>query len=219
MRAKNAGMETLGGGAQVVEVRMKIVNAAAVVVAALSVASAAHATIYVVDALANSSDSGAGVGLPTIALATGDLFTVTADPDDLWSAGALPRWSNADGLVADRFATGTDESGQPAGTLIGTNFGLLSIGGLAAPYGSLVGQIGTGAGSYRLLGTSFSGAAWGTGTLKLYYWDTFTPDNTGSVAADVELASVPEPAGWAVMIAGFGLAGASLRRRRTTACA
>ena len=30
-------------------------------------------------------------------------------------------------------------------------------------------------------------------------------------------AVVPEPAGWAVMIAGFGLTGASLRRRRTAA--
>jgi hypothetical protein len=195
---------------------MKLLNLAAVL-AALSLAPAAHAAIYVVDALANSANSGAGVGLPTIGLTAGELFTVTADPDDLWSAGALPRWSNADGLVADRVATGTDESGQPAGTLIGANFGLLSIDGLAAPYGSLVGQIGSGAGSYRLLGTNFSGAAWGTGVLKLYYWDTFTADNSGSVAADVEAGSVPEPASWALMIAGFGLAGASLRRRRTAA--
>ncbi|HET6971108.1 MAG TPA: PEPxxWA-CTERM sorting domain-containing protein [Phenylobacterium sp.] len=192
---------------------------AAAFVAALSIASGAHATIYVVDALANSSNSGAGVGLPTISLATGDLFTVTAGLDDLWSAGALPRWSNADGLVADRVATGTDESGQPAGTLIGTNFGLLTIDGLSAPYGSLVGQIGTGVGSYRLLGTNFSGAAWGAGTLKLYYWDTFTPDNAGSVAADVETGTVPEPAAWVLTIGGFGLAGAALRRRRAPALA
>ncbi len=30
------------------------------------------------------------------------------------------------------------------------------------------------------------------------------------------IASVPEPAQWAVMVAGFGLVGATLRRRRTT---
>ena len=30
---------------------------------------------------------------------------------------------------------------------------------------------------------------------------------------------VPEPASWALMIAGFGLTGAMLRRRRRAACA
>jgi hypothetical protein len=76
-----------------------------------------------------------------------------------------------------------------------------------------VGQIGAGPGSYRLLGTSFSGPAWATGTLVLYYWDTFTPDNANSI--DVTVTQVPEPATWALMIAGFSLAGAALRRRRT----
>jgi hypothetical protein len=32
-------------------------------------------------------------------------------------------------------------------------------------------------------------------------------------------AGVPEPASWALMIGGFGLAGASLRRRRAIATA
>jgi hypothetical protein len=35
----------------------------------------------------------------------------------------------------------------------------------------------------------------------------------GNIAS--EAAPVPEPAAWALMIAGFGLAGAALRRRRT----
>ena len=192
---------------------MKFVLAFTGMAAGLSLAAAAHATVFVVDALAHSSNDGAGVGLPTIALDLGDVFSVTVGADDLWSAGALPRWSNADGLTHDLFATGSDESGEPAGTLIGMNFGILNSAGFSAPYGSLVGQIGVGPGSYRLLGTSFTGAAWATGTLRLYYWDTFTADNTGSVAADISL--VPEPAAWAVMIAGFGLAGAALRRRRT----
>jgi len=191
---------------------MKFVLAFTGLAAGLSLAAAAHATVFVVDSLAHSSNSGAGTGLATVALDLGDVFSVTVGADDLWSAGALPRWSDANGLTHDLFATGSDESGEAAGTLIGTNFGLLSLGGFSAPYGSLVGQIGVGPGSYRLLGTSFTGSAWATGTLTLYYWDTFTADNTGSVAADI--AVVPEPAGWAVMIAGFGLAGAALRRRR-----
>jgi hypothetical protein len=193
---------------------MKYPLALAGIAAGLSLASAANATVFIVDALANSSDSGAGTGLSTIALNLGDAFSVTVALDDLWNAGALPRWSDANGLTGDRFATGTDESGEAAGTQIGTNFGLLNIGGFSAPYGSLVGQIGTGPGSYRLLGTNFSGSAWDTGTLKLFYWDSFTADNTGSVAADVLTALVPEPATWAMMIGGFGMAGAMLRRRR-----
>ncbi|THD64503.1 MAG: PEP-CTERM sorting domain-containing protein [Phenylobacterium sp.] len=35
----------------------------------------------------------------------------------------------------------------------------------------------------------------------------------------VTLASVPEPAAWAIMLLGFGFAGSALRRRRTLAAA
>lgn len=186
----------------------------------LTAATAAQAAVFIVDALAHSSNSGAGLGLGTLSVNVGDLLTVSVDPDDLWNAGPLPRWSNADGLTDDRFATGTDESGEAAGTLIGQSFGLLTIGGFSAPFGALVGQIGTGPGSYRLLGTTFSGPAWDTGVLTVFYWDAFTPDNTNAIAADiVARALVPEPATWAVMITGFGLAGAALRRRRTPAVA
>jgi hypothetical protein len=184
--------------------------------AALAASGAASAAIFVVDAKLDSSDSGAGTGLATIALTNGEAFTSDAALDDLWSAGALPRWSNADGLTGDRHATGTDESGEASGVLIGQDFGLLNIGGFSAPYGSLVGQIGTGPGSYRLLGTHFAGPAWGTGTLTLFYWDTFTGDNSHSVAVDLQ-TGVPEPAAWSLMIMGFGAAGAMLRRRRLAA--
>lgn len=192
---------------------MKFVSVAGLV-AGLSLAGSANAATFVVDARLHSSNSGAGTGLSTLAFTAGDAIMVSVDPDDLWSAGALPRWSNADGLVGNRFATGTDESGEAAGTLIGQNFGLLDIGGFLAPFGSLVGQIGAGPGSYRLLGTNFSGTAWASGDLVLYYWDTFTDDNSGRITVDIASAIVPEPASWALMIGGFGLAGAVLRRRR-----
>jgi hypothetical protein len=191
---------------------MKYFSAFAGLAAGLAVTGAAHAAVFTVEALAHSSNGGAGVGLATIALDAGDFFTTSADIDDLWNAGALPRWSNADGLTGPRFATGSDESGQAAGVQIGQDFGLLNINGFLAPYGALVGQIGVGPGSYRILGTNFSGAAWATGTLTLFYWDTFTADNTNSI--DVDVRAVPEPATWGLMIAGFGLAGAALRRRR-----
>jgi hypothetical protein len=40
-----------------------------------------------------------------------------------------------------------------------------------------------------------------------------------STHLDVHALAVPEPAAWALMLAGFGLAGASFRRRRTAASA
>jgi hypothetical protein len=170
--------------------------------------SAAAAGSYIVDAQANSS-SGAGVGLPTINLSAGELFTVSVDPNDLWNAGALPRWSNANGLTGPLLATGTDDSGEPAGTLIGSNFGLWTEGNLTAPYGTLVGEIGS---DFEVLGTSFSGPAWGAGTLNLFYWDSNSSDNTQFITASV--VAVPEPATWAMMLLGMGAIGAGLRMTR-----
>lgn len=199
---------------------MKLVGILAGAVAGLTIGTAANAQVFTVDALTHSANSGAGAGLDTILLTAGDLFTVSAAFDDLWNAGALPRWSNADGLTGDLFATGADESGQAAGVQIGQDFGLLTIDGFSAPFGALVGQIGTGPSSYRLLGTDFSGSAWADGALVLYYWDSFTGDNTNSI--DVAISGprvgggpVPEPATWGMMILGFGMAGALIRRRRT----
>ena len=67
------------------------------------------------------------------------------------------------------------------------------------------------------LGTNFSGAAWQTGTLELFYWDSNNGDNTEHVTASITQpggGGVPEPATWTMLISGFGLAGAMLRRRR-----
>lgn len=47
-----------------------------------------------------------------------------------------------------------------------------------------------------------------TGTFQLTEYE-----GTGRYTLTVSQAAVPEPANWALMIAGFGLAGAALRRR------
>ena len=69
------------------------------------------ANAAVIQAMANST--GGGVGFSTgLFFNAGDFFTSTADENDLWNAGVLPRWSNADGLRTNLYATGSDDSGQ-----------------------------------------------------------------------------------------------------------
>ena len=53
-----------------------------------------------------------------------------------------------------------------------------------------------------------------TGSIKLYF-GSLSSDNIGILIDNVSLdiGSVPEPASWALMIAGFGLVGGAMRRR------
>jgi hypothetical protein len=177
------------------------------VAASMLLAAPAAAAVYVVDSAANSY--GGGVGLATFGVTAGQTIKVSSSTDDLWSLGALPRWSDGNGLVANRFASATDDSGQPIGTKIGQNFGLYTSGPYSFAYGALVGEIG---GVYKKLGANSLTTAWGTGTLKLYNWDSNSGDNSGSIRFHV--AVVPEPATWALLVAGFGFVGVGMRRRR-----
>jgi len=58
------------------------------------------------------------------------------------------------------------------------------------------------------------------GSLTLSF-STTSADDVGPLIDNVSVTTgaVPEPAGWALMIGGFGLAGAALRRRRTAVAA
>ncbi|MFV1872727.1 MAG: hypothetical protein ACMZ64_05305 [Oleiphilus sp.] len=174
----------------------------------LSLLSFSSSAMVIVEARANSSSGGVG-GSTGIFFNTGDYFTATVASDDLWNAGARPRWSNADGLVADLYATGSDESGYAAGTLIGQNFGTWMQHGLTAAYGSLVGSID---GQYFLMGTNYSGTAVGTGELLLWYWDSNNGDNSEQISVSFgSVASVSEPE--IITLLGVGILGLILSRR------
>ena len=176
-----------------------------------------QAAVYTVKAFDNSTSGGTGVAV--VGFNVNDAFTVSVNPLDLWNAGPLPRWSNADGLIlGSPPVTGgyTDASGDvlPAGTIGPGTFADWTQGSpaLEAAYGSLVGSWNGGT-SFFKIGTSYSGVAAGS-TLNLYYFDSNNGDNTGSILADVNVTAVPEPETYAMMLAGLGLIGFSARRRK-----
>ncbi len=104
-------------------------------------------------------------------------------------------------------------------------------------FANLGGFIGIGSGDYfgaTTLGTyeefiagdkpwthySFGFTAGQAGSLTLIFGTT-SDDNIGPLVDNVSVTNgaVPEPAAWALMIGGFGLAGAALRRRRSAVAA
>jgi PEP-CTERM motif len=191
-----------------------MIKSVASLVLALStmIPAAASAATFIVQANANSVAG--GTALSTISLAAGQAFTVSSSTNDLWSAGPLPRYSDANGLIANRFATALDDSGQPVGTLIGQNFGTTTQNGFTAPFGAMVGRIGT---TYFVVGSGFAGVAPTAGVLDLFYWDSNAGDNFGDIRVDVNAVggAVPEPTTWAMLIAGFGIVGGLMRRQRS----
>lgn len=177
-------------------------------------AGQAKAATFIVDAATHSVNSGAGSGLNTlVTFLAGQAINISSSTNDLWSAGDLPRYSDGSGLVADRFKSAADDA-NPAianGTLIGQNFGTPTFLGHTAPFGALVGRYGDG--TFQTFGANFSGVAAGSGALTLFYWDSFSSDNFGQIAFNLS-SPVPEPAAWALMLAGFGLIGFTMRRNR-----
>lgn len=125
---------------------------------------------------------------------------------------------NQRGFAADLWRFGFN---LPTGPTISFSF--------ASPTGSAVnvGPLANIVSFYRPEVTA-SGAAWGhysisfvaqqAGTFSAFIGTPDSADNVGPLIDNFRVtASVPEPLTWSLMIAGFGLAGAGLRRRRAVA--
>lgn len=185
--------------------------AAILLMACGSMVCAQAATVTVdVEAMENSTSGTGAAGMPTLLLSSGQTVTITASPLDTWGAGPPYRISNADGLNGDIYAVAGDDSGAVPGALIGTSFGDWTQNGLTAPYGSLVGQIGSG--SLFLIGLSETFVAPASGLLNLFYFDSNNDDNFGQIA--VTVSAVPLPAAGWLLFSGLAAFGAFGRRRR-----
>lgn len=168
---------------------------AAALSAAVSVPAAAATVNMSVDSLL-ADINGAGV-LTGVVFAGGETFTVAVDdPLDTWSLGAPPRSFTADGF---------EET-------VGGAYGSFTFAGQTFRFGSLVGRIGAAPFFYIGLGGTFTATA---GELALFNWDSFYPDNTGSIA--VTISTVPVPAAGLLLISVIGAGGIAAAARRRAA--
>ena len=99
------------------------------------------------------------------------------------------------------------------GNQLGSQFPLA---GFTASVGSLVANIGPLANNSSAF-TSYSGTFTTAGPTTLTFTQNGGDNFRGSILDNVVVASIPEPATWLLMIAGFGLVGGTMRRRKPVA--
>lgn len=134
---------------------------------------------------------------------TSNFGSYTADMSHCEETAALPR-DIIDGLFTFNFAAGD--------SLFGTYSGAAALSGMPGSASILHNFVVTG-GTGRFLGAT--GALVSTGTLQ----GVMTANGpvgmfTGVIEGRLSGPNVPEPASWAMLIAGFALAGGMLRQRR-----
>jgi opacity protein-like surface antigen len=170
---------------------MKIISLVAGLALALAsfVSTAASALTVVVNSQ-TPIESWQDTGL-TLSAGTTYNFSVI-NPATLWSAGSnspFPRDSNANGINPGYYGQWTEY-------------------GFTANYGALVGEVGS---TFFLIGTSLTTSGL-SGDLKVGYWDSFYPDNSGTQT--LSISAVPETSTWAMMILGFlGVGFVAYRRK------
>lgn len=125
-----------------------------------------------------------------------DVFTDATDNDGAGSIFSTPN----NGFLADGTPSGPTTTFDRAAGGVGTVRANFGVNGLFDSENSTTYILRTNATNYAL--TGFATVNNSTSFNVMSYMPT--------------VAAVPEPASWAMMIVGFGLAGAALRRRKTT---
>ncbi len=159
----------------------------------LAAATLAGATTVstTIDSVADAYGTDGSTFDSALTLSAGDFFTITASTGD-------HQWNNSFG--DDGYWSGADGHSNQA----------LTLGGLTAYAGTLVGEIGNG--PLFVVGSNYTTGYTATGgELKLFYFDSDSYNNVGSVTATI--SAVPEPATFALMGLGLGLIGLSRRRK------
>ena len=170
----------------------------ALVCLAFSASSHAASFTYETNAYANSTGGGTPAnplgGLPLV-LTAGEQFTVSTDPNQIWTAADTPGDPNMATLT-------TNANGTTSPSWI---FGLPGMGSVEV--GALVGNIN---GIYEFIGAGTNTfTAWSSGNLTLQFADVNFSDNSGTIVSDV---TVPEPS--SVALAGLGLLAIFAFRRK-----
>lgn len=215
--------------------RYHLTGAAAAALIAVCAAAPAAAAVVNVDAL-----SGAGT---TVALGAGTYSVSYAGLAGGGNYDAFNFWGQVTGCNSQGSGCGrgwTNSFAIDFGGGVGTAYGLATVGGVRQLFdtaahafavyststlqSATLAQVGTNA-NYFHQGTNayvdvaqpitFTLAS--AQNVRFFVLDTNYPDNLGGVS--LQLASVPEPSAWALLIAGFGAVGAGMRRRGKRAVA
>lgn len=129
---------------------------------------------FEVKAMENSISGGSPLDTG-ITVTKGQLLTINVPPDDMWSAGADDRESNANGLS------------NP----FGGDFGVFTHNGFSFFFGALIGSL-DGGKTFFAVGTRMEMSILiPAGRLTLFYWDSNNHDNSGSVTATVAVYNGP----------------------------
>jgi hypothetical protein len=205
--------------------RKLLITTAIAAVAAMA-ASVANATVFTLDSFnvtANSSDPGLVVQIDPI-LTTPLTFDLGASNPQAFNLFKLytteSTVNNGEDTVPEaitvnfNFSAPTPNSGASVG---GQTFGVLTLGGLlqnGAVTWNGPGSFYWGAGTPGLMTISLNDGTFDKGFFGLSGGERkgLTVKGTFDWARDP--TGVPEPATWSLMIGGFGLAGATLRRRK-----
>jgi hypothetical protein len=134
-------------------------------------------------------------------------FTLTGDLDASWTGPASPTVIN--------FAPGffDDAAVNEIGFFFLRSYSTGSLGGIAVSTvrPGLFNFVSTGP---QIFTGPTSNPTYRTGVFALTRFDANRPGN-----GTLTISAIPEPASWALMIAGFGLVGSALRRRKAVAAA